>query len=53
LTDGVPRWVAQLAELAMLAAASQHRDAVDGALIEDVYQELSASFEEDLQHSTH
>jgi general secretion pathway protein A len=53
LTDGIPRWVAQLAELAMLAAASQNRDAVDGPLIEDVYQELSASFEEDLQDSAH
>jgi general secretion pathway protein A len=49
LTDGIPRWVGHLAELALLAAASQGRDSVDRHLIEDVYQELSASFEEDLQ----
>ena len=49
LTDGIPRWVGHLAELALLAAASQGRDSVDRQLIEDVYQELSASFEENLQ----
>lgn len=49
LTDGIPRWVSQLAELALLAAASQQRPSVDGRIIEEVYQQLSASFEEDLQ----
>jgi general secretion pathway protein A len=49
LTDGIPRWVSHLAELALLAAASQRRNSVDRQMIEDVYQELSASFEENLQ----
>jgi type II secretory pathway predicted ATPase ExeA len=47
LTDGIPRWVSQLAELALLAAAGQHRESIDGQVIEAVYQELSASFAED------
>ena len=47
LTDGTPRWVAQLAELALLAAASHQQDTVDGPMIEAVYQELSATFAED------
>jgi general secretion pathway protein A len=47
LTDGTPRWVAQLAELALLAAASHQQDTVDGSMIEAVYQELSATFAED------
>jgi type II secretory pathway predicted ATPase ExeA len=53
LTDGIPRWVSQLAELALLAAASQQRQCVDGRIIEEVYQQLSASFEEDLQAATY
>lgn len=47
LSDGVPRWVSQLAELALLAAAEQQRQTIDGELIEGVYRELSASFEEE------
>jgi hypothetical protein len=47
LTDGTPRWVGQLAELALLAAAAQQRDTVDGLMIEAVYQELSATFADD------
>jgi len=47
LTDGIPRWVRQLAELALLAAAGQQRETVDGQIIEAVYQELSASFAEE------
>jgi type II secretory pathway predicted ATPase ExeA len=47
LTDGIPRWVSQLTEMALLAAAAQQRETIDGPMIEAVYRELSASFEED------
>jgi type II secretory pathway predicted ATPase ExeA len=47
LTDGIPRWVGQLAELALMAAASRGQDSIDGRVIEAVYQELSASFAEE------
>jgi len=47
LTDGIPRWVSQLAELSLLAAAGQERETIEGAIIEAVYQELSATFAED------
>lgn len=40
LTDGVPRRVKQLAELALLAAAAQHLPLVDAETVEDVYYEL-------------
>lgn len=53
LTDGIPRWVSQLAELALLAAAGQQRECIDGRIIEEVYQQLSTSFEEDLQAATY
>jgi general secretion pathway protein A len=47
LTDGIPRWVTQLAELSLVAAAAQQRDSIDSEIIEAVYQELSATFAED------
>ena len=49
LTDGIPRWVSQLAELALLAAANQQLPSIDDRIIEEVYQQLSTSFEDDLQ----
>lgn len=39
-TEGVPRRVKQLAELALLAAAAQHLPVVDAQTVEEVYYEL-------------
>jgi general secretion pathway protein A len=41
LTDGVPRRVSQLADLALLAGAGQAVDQIDADLVESVYQELA------------
>lgn len=41
LTGGVPRHVNQLAELALLAAASQHSERVDRHTVDCVYDELA------------
>jgi general secretion pathway protein A len=48
LTDGIPRWVSELADLALVAAADQKRERIDGDVIESVYRELSAAYEEGL-----
>ena len=41
LSGGVPRWVAQLAELALVAGAAQRLEAIDADTVEAVYEELS------------
>lgn len=41
LSGGVPRWVAQLAELALVAGAAQRLEAIDTDTVESVYEELS------------
>lgn len=41
LTDGVPRRVSQLADLAMLAGAGRAVEQIDADLVESVYQELA------------
>jgi len=46
LTNGVPRWVSQLAELALLAAAAQRRKSIVSDTIESVYAELSDTYRE-------
>ncbi len=46
LTGGVPRWVRELAQLALLAGASRHQQHIDGETIECAYQELSAAYQE-------
>jgi general secretion pathway protein A len=46
LTCGVPRWVRELAQLALLAGASRHQQHIDGETIECAYQELSAAYQE-------
>ena len=43
LTDGVPRHINQVAELALLAAAGQGLELVDVHTIETVFDELSVS----------
>ncbi len=53
LTDGTPRWVSQLADLALLASATQDSATIDGQVIEAVYQELSATFAEDPAEATY
>lgn len=49
LTEGVPRRVKQLAELALLAAASQHLPIVDPETVEDVFYELGLTLPVGLQ----
>jgi len=44
LSNGVPRWVAHLAELTWLAAADRSRDVIDAETVESAYQMLSASY---------
>ncbi len=44
LTDGSPRWVGQLAELALVAAAARERTSIDSDTIESVYGELSDTY---------
>ena len=46
LSDGIPRWVSQMAEMATQAATCQQRETIDERLIEAVYQQLSESFDE-------
>jgi general secretion pathway protein A len=46
LTDGIPRWVDQLAELSLMVGAADRRDRVDSDVVEAAYQELSAAFDE-------
>jgi general secretion pathway protein A len=46
LTGGVPRWVRQLAELALLATAARNQEWVDAETIETAYRELSAAYHE-------
>jgi general secretion pathway protein A len=46
LTGGVPRWVHQLAELALLAATAQGQEWIDTETIEAAYHELSAAYHE-------
>jgi general secretion pathway protein A len=41
LSGGVPRWVGQLAELALVAGAAQGLEAIDTDTVEAVYEELS------------
>ena len=40
LARGIPRRVSQLADLALLAGAGQHKDRIDSETVEAVYQEL-------------
>jgi type II secretory pathway predicted ATPase ExeA len=44
LAGGIPRWVRELAELALLAGAAQHQQHIDYETIECAYQELSAAY---------
>jgi len=44
LSNGVPRWVAHLAELTWLAAAGGCRDFIDAETVESAYQMLSDSY---------
>ena len=46
LTSGVPRWVRELAGLALLAGASGQQPHIDADTIELAYQELSAAYTE-------
>jgi general secretion pathway protein A len=46
LTGGVPRWVREVAELALLAGAARHEQHIDDDTIECAYQELSAAYQE-------
>jgi general secretion pathway protein A len=46
LTGGVPRWVNELAELALLVGAEEEDDQVDAETIERAYQQLSAKYHE-------
>jgi general secretion pathway protein A len=46
LTGGVPRWVREVAELALLAGAARHEQHIDFETIECAYQELSAVYRE-------
>ena len=41
LTDGVPRWVAQLADLALVAGAGQQSPAIDEDTVDSVFPELA------------
>jgi general secretion pathway protein A len=41
LTEGVPRYVSQLAELALVAGAAQRLDVIDAEAINAVFQELN------------
>ncbi|MBI3465409.1 MAG: AAA family ATPase [Planctomycetes bacterium] len=41
LADGVPRRVNQLADMALLAAAGQELEHIDGPMIDEVFQELA------------
>jgi general secretion pathway protein A len=41
LADGVPRRVNQLADMALLAAAGQELDHIDGPMVEEVFHELA------------
>lgn len=43
LTAGVPRRVCQVADLALLAAAGQHREEVDAHIIQSVFDELAVA----------
>jgi type II secretory pathway predicted ATPase ExeA len=53
LTCGVPRWVRELAQLALLAGASRHQQHIDGETIECAYQELSAAYQEQPSTAAH
>jgi len=44
LTDGVPRWAVQLAELAWLAAEGDQLERITADTVESAYQALSASY---------
>lgn len=44
LASGIPGWVRELAELALLAGAAQHQQHIDFETIECAYQELSAAY---------
>jgi len=44
LASGIPRWVRELAELALLAGASEQRGHIDAETIESAYQEISAAY---------
>jgi general secretion pathway protein A len=44
LSDGLPRWVAQVAELAWLAASGGQLERIDVDTVESAYQALSASY---------
>ena len=46
LASGIPRWVRELAELALLAGAAQHQQHIDFETIECAYQELSIAYTE-------
>ena len=41
LSEGIPRRVSQLADLALVAGASQHLTLIDAGVIEEVYRELA------------
>ena len=53
LTCGVPRWVRERAQLALLAGASRHQQHIDGETIECAYQELSAAYQEQPSVAAH
>ncbi len=53
LTCGVPRWVRELAQLALLAGASRQQQQIDGETIECAYQELSAAYQEQPSVAAH
>lgn len=44
LSNGVPRWVAQLAELSWLAATNTAGEAIDSETVESAYELLSAPY---------
>lgn len=46
LTGGIPRWVCQLAELALVAAAAQGCEEIGSDIIESAYAELSDTYRE-------
>lgn len=45
LSNGVPRWVAHLAELSWLAAAGSRRKQIGAETVESAYEALSASYQ--------
>ncbi len=41
LSQGIPRRISQLADLALVAGASQHLEHIDAGVVEEVYRELA------------